>query len=213
MGREDAKIDVISSVEELRQLTIKAPAVLIAQTTGQRAAYHEIEKEFLRLCPGGKVYNTLCPETGRRQAEALRLAEEVEAMVVVGSADSANTRALALACQRLRPTLMVAGAGELDPDFLQRYQVIGITAGASAPQWMIKEVVERMENEKMETELSSEKVEREEVTEEGGVPEGNGPEGAAVTEEIIPEKTVSEEPIPGETAAEVTAPEETAPGG
>jgi len=207
---EDAKIDVISSVEELRQLTIKAPAVLIAQTTGQRAAYHEIEKEFLRLCPGGKVYNTLCPETGRRQAEALRLAEEVEAMVVVGSADSANTRALALACQRLRPTLMVAGAGELDPDFLQRYQVIGITAGASAPQWMIKEVVERMENEKMETELSSEKVEREEVTEEGGVPEGNGPEGAAVTEEIIPEKTVSEEPIPGETAAEVTAPEETA---
>jgi 4-hydroxy-3-methylbut-2-enyl diphosphate reductase len=147
---EEAEIDVVASVEELRSLAIKPAAALIAQTTGDQAVYEELKALFLQCCPGGKVYDTLCPETGLRQREALRLASAVEAMVVVGSPASANTRALAEACRRLKPTVMVAGAGELDPRFLRKYRLIGVTAGASTPHWMIKEVVERMENEKLE---------------------------------------------------------------
>lgn len=208
---ENAEIDVIASVEELRQLTVKASAVLIAQTTGQSETYREIEEEFLRLCPGGKVYDTLCPETGRRQAEAIQLAEEVDAMVVVGSASSANTRALALACRRLKPTIMVAGAGELDLEFLQRYRVIGVTAGASAPQWMIKEVVERMENEKMETELSGETNVPEEVNQEGDSPEEREAEEAVAAEGSAPEETLAEDTASEEAVSEEAAPEEAAP--
>ena len=157
---EKAEIDVVASAEDLKQLTIKASAALIAQTTGQSTVYAEIKAAFLQLCPGGKVYDTLCPETGIRQREAVQLAKEVEAMVVVGSANSANTGALAEACQHLKPTLMVAGAGELDLDFLRRYRLIGVTAGASTPHWMIKEVVARMENEKLEVEVNGEEVSR-----------------------------------------------------
>lgn len=147
---EVAEIDVVASVEELKGLAIKPAAALIAQTTGEKAVYEELKALFLQLCPGGKVYDTLCPETGIRQQEAIRLASEVEAMVVVGSSASANTRALAETCRRLKPTMMVAGAGELDPKFLRKYRIIGVTAGASTPHWMIKEVVESMENEKLE---------------------------------------------------------------
>jgi (E)-4-hydroxy-3-methyl-but-2-enyl pyrophosphate reductase len=147
---EKAGIDVVASAEELKGLAVKPAAALIAQTTGEKAVYEEIKALFLQLCPGGKVYDTLCPETGIRQQEAVRLASEVEAMVVVGSPASANTRALAEVCRRLKPTIMVAGAGELDPEFMRKYSLIGVTAGASTPHWMIKEVVERMENEKLE---------------------------------------------------------------
>ncbi|MGB4643172.1 MAG: bifunctional 4-hydroxy-3-methylbut-2-enyl diphosphate reductase/30S ribosomal protein S1 [Dethiobacteria bacterium] len=187
---EKAEIDVVASAEDLKQLTIKASAALIAQTTGQSMVYAEIKAAFLQLCPGGKVYDTLCPETGIRQREAVQLAKEVEAMVVVGSANSANTRALAEACQRLRPTLMVAGAGELDLDFLRRYRLIGVTAGASTPHWMIKEVVARMENEKLEVEVNGEEVS---------------------PEETIPEETVAGEAGSAEEVSEETAPEEEMP--
>jgi len=74
---EKAEIDVVASAEDLKQLTIKASAALIAQTTGHSMVYAEIKAAFLQLCPGGKVYDTLCPETGIRQREAVQLAKEV----------------------------------------------------------------------------------------------------------------------------------------
>ena len=175
---EKARIDIVASAEELKSLTIKPAAALIAQTTGEKAVYEEIKALFLQLSPGGKVYDTLCPETGKRQREALRLASEVEAMVVVGSPTSANTGALAEICRRLKPTMMVAGAGELDPAFLQSYSLIGVTAGASTPHWMIKEVVERMENEKLER--------------ESGFTGADGEETVAKAEEV---ETVKEEEL------------------
>jgi len=166
---EKAEIYVVTSVEELKSISIKPSAALIAQTTGDRAVYEELKALFLQLCPGGKVYDTLCPETGIRQQEAIRLASEVEAMVVVGSTASANTKALAETCRRLRPTITVEGAGELDQKFLREYRLIGVTAGASTPHWMIKEVVERMENEKLEmgTEFAEEGLEEETVGKAG----------------------------------------------
>ncbi len=175
---EKAGIDIVASAEELKRLTIKPAAALIAQTTGEKAVYEEIKTLFRQLSPGGKVYDTVCPETGKRQREALRLASEVEAMVVVGSPASANTGALAEICRRLKPTMMVAGAGELDPEFLRRYSLIGVTAGASTPHWMIKEVVERMEKEKQEV--------------ESGFTGAGGEETVEKTEEV---ETVNEEKL------------------
>lgn len=216
----EAAIDVVSTVEDLRQLTIKPAAALIAQTTGQTAVYRKIQEEFLQRCPAGKVYDTLCPETGKRQAEAVRLAREVEAVVVVGSNGSANTRALAETCRRLKPTLLVAGAGELDPDFLRRYRTFGVTAGASTPHWMIKEVVERMENEKLENDVGSEEVVSEEsaplevdseeaTPEEGTVEQADSGEAAA--EDVLTEAAALEEKTAGETVTAEGDPEEAAP--
>ena len=220
---EGAEVDVVASVEQLKQLVIKPSAVLIAQTTGHSATYQEIKDQFSQLCPGGKVYDTLCPETGRRQAAAATLAEKVESMVVVGSRSSANTGALVEACRRLKPTLWVTGAGELDPDFLMRYRSIGVAAGASTPHWMIKEVVERMENEKLDQDLNKEEAgsgEAEKGAEEAAGPEETMPEevvsGTSPEEKILEEESASDEapaesPVSEEDAAEDT-PEETATG-
>ena len=216
----EAVIDVVASAAELKELDIKAAAALIAQTTGEKALYDEVKSLFLQHSPGGKVYDTLCPETGMRQQEALRLASEVEAMVVVGSDTSANTGALAEVCRRLKPTMMVAGAGELDPEFLRKYRRIGVTAGASTPHWMIKEVVERMENEKLESERGFEGRDPEEAVqeeegqikgalEEVGLPESAAPaEAEPEPESESPAEAVQAEEPGGEAAMEEEVVEE-----
>ena len=160
LGWAGGKADIVASAEDLNSLEIRSPAALLAQTTGDGEIYERIREAFLNRVPGGEVFDTLCPETRLRQQEALRLAEEVDAMVVVGGAASANTGALFGICRRLKPTCRVAGAGELSEDFLREHRVIGVTAGASTPRWTIKEVVERMENENFEVEPEIEEEEQ-----------------------------------------------------
>jgi len=151
---------VVSSLEEIQAINIKTPSVLIAQTTENPKLYRAIKEEYGNIDPDGLVYDTLCPETEIRQKEAQELAKRVEALVVVGSKSSANTKALYDSCRQLKPTCRVANAEELKPSFIRRYSFIGVTAGASTPPWTIKEVVERMENESME--VKSEETKQEE---------------------------------------------------
>lgn len=152
VGWAGGKAVVVSSLEDLDLVDIKCPAALIAQTTGNGAIFNQIKEAFLTRAPTGQVFETLCPEVKLRQEEARRLAREVEAMVVVGSASSANTASLVEECRRVRQTCRVVNAGELNGELLCRYNVVGVTAGASTPHWTIKEVVKKMENENFEVE-------------------------------------------------------------
>ncbi len=141
---------VVSSLKELEQLEIKPFSGLIAQTTSDPELYEQVKEIFIKKNPEGRVYNTLCPETKLRQEEIVNLAQRVEALVVVGSESSANTKALYDCCRQLKPSCRITNARELKHSFLRQYRVIGVTAGASTPPWTIKEVVERMENENLE---------------------------------------------------------------
>lgn len=158
--------EVVSSPADMENLKIEKPSALIAQTTGNPGLYEKVSELFLNKYPSGKVFNTICPETGLRQEAAIKLAQRVEALVVVGSNSSANTKALFECCRQLKPTCRVANCGELNPSYLRKFNVIGVTAGASTPPWTIKEVVERMENESVENEKveSVEEVSSEEET-------------------------------------------------
>lgn len=166
IGWAGGKAAVISSLEELKLLEIESPSALIAQTTSNPEQFMRVTKLFMEKDPGGQVYNTLCPETGLRQEEAVNLAQRVEALVVVGSETSANTKTLFERCLQLKPSRRVTNAGELDQSFLRRYRVIGVTAGASTPPWTIKEVVESMENENRNLESEVQEEERNEVKSE-----------------------------------------------
>ena len=147
----------VSGLEELENLEIAEPAALIAQTTANPDSYKMAGEILINKSPNAIIYQTLCPETKLRQEEAADLAKRVEALIVVGSETSANTNTLYNCCRRLKPTCRVNNAWELDRSFLERYTVIGVTAGASTPPWTIKEVVERMENENSESmEVTSE---------------------------------------------------------
>ncbi len=147
VGWSEGRAVVLTAVQDLDRVNLEKPSALLAQTTADRAAFDKVKTAFLARAPGGQVFDTLCPETGLRQKEALQLAREADAVVVVGSATSANTRALVEICSSVKPTCRVADAGELDPEFLRGCRYVLVTAGASTPRWTIKEVVESMENE------------------------------------------------------------------
>jgi len=150
IGWAGNNVTVVSDLEELEELEIESPSGLIAQTTSDPEQYEQVKKLYKEKDPDGNTYNTLCPETKLRQEEATKLAQRAEALVVVGSASSANTRALYDCCRQLKPSCRITNAGELDHSFLKQFKNIAVTAGASTPPWTIKEVVESMENENMD---------------------------------------------------------------
>ncbi|MBM4036747.1 MAG: hypothetical protein FJ291_33860, partial [Planctomycetes bacterium] len=94
-----------------------------------------------------EVVQSICRSTSRRQREALRLAREVDAMVVVGGRHSANSRRLAELCRLSgKPTFHVETAAELDPQALASFRVVGLTAGASTPNWVTRSVLQALED-------------------------------------------------------------------
>ncbi len=92
-----------------------------------------------------RIFNTICDATAKRQAAALRLASEVDLMLVLGGHDSANTRHLAEICKFTGvKTLHIETANELDSSWFHDQSHVGITAGASTPEWVIEEVIQKL---------------------------------------------------------------------
>jgi len=93
-----------------------------------------------------KIYNTICMATAQRQLAAKELAEEVELMVVVGSKSSANTKHLAEIINPIRKTILIETAEDLDKhkEIIIKSEKIGVTAGASTPEYVINQVNQRI---------------------------------------------------------------------
>ena len=102
--------------------------------------------KLLRISKELKVYNTICNSTTERQHAAQVLAKQVDVMLVVGGRNSANTSRLATICrQEGKPTHHIEVAGEIQPEWFQGARRIGVTAGASTPDWVLNEVLERLQ--------------------------------------------------------------------
>ncbi len=146
-SRAGSRCHVVSTVEEARALELASPACLIAQTTFSTRLYDEIATALREKLPDIEVVQSICRSTEKRQEEALRLSGEVEAMVVVGGRHSANSRRLAEICRLSgKPTFHVETAAELDPQALSRFRVVGLTAGASTPNWVTRSVLQALED-------------------------------------------------------------------
>ena len=135
-------------------------ALAVAQTTFPPGEWEKIIALLKEKIPHLKAECTICPATQKRQAEAKALAKEVDAMVVVGGKNSANTRKLYELCRSICPrTCLVERAADIPPHFANIHtEYIGIAAGASTPDWSFKEVVTRMndmEHIDQETQLES----------------------------------------------------------
>ena len=87
-----------------------------------------------------KILRTICTATDQRQAAAIELARNVDLMLVIGGKNSANTTRLAQLCKEQCQTHHIETAKELSPEWLNQVEKIGITAGASTPDWIILEV-------------------------------------------------------------------------
>ena len=137
---------ILESEEDARLLPETDQALCVCQTTFPMEKWESITRILEEKIPGLEKKCTICLATARRQEAARELAEKADAMIVVGSKMSANTRKLYEACLALCPrTCLVERAAEIPPHFGNIHtEYIGIAAGASTPDWSFKEVVTRM---------------------------------------------------------------------
>lgn len=134
---------VVETVEEASRLPHMEKVCVIAQTTFNNSLYREIADEICRHAEECYVAKTICASTDRRQEDIRKLAEVTDATVVVGGKNSANTRRLAEISRELgQPTYLIENHTELDLEELSQYNEIGVTAGASTPNWVIKQVID-----------------------------------------------------------------------
>ena len=93
-----------------------------------------------------RILRTICTATDQRQAAAIDLAQKVDLMLVIGGKNSANTTRLAQLCKEHCLTYHIETAAELRDEWFDKIEKIGITAGASTPDWIIKEVYKKCQN-------------------------------------------------------------------
>jgi (E)-4-hydroxy-3-methyl-but-2-enyl pyrophosphate reductase len=148
-GYAGDKCYVVGTLEELDDLPAFDDAIIVAQTTQNTQFFEAVKKWAAGNHPHYKIYETICDSTQRRQAEVKRLAETVDVVIVVGGRESGNTRRLAeIARETGKPAYHIeteADLESLDMDVLSSAQRIGITAGASTPNWIIKKVYKSLE--------------------------------------------------------------------
>jgi 4-hydroxy-3-methylbut-2-enyl diphosphate reductase len=118
---------------------------VIAQTTCIGAEFERVVGALALRHNEVRAVNTICNDTDERQDDAKVLAREVDAVVVVGGKNSANTRHLAEICRNIQPrTWHVETEEELQPEWFQGCRLVGVSAGASTPDWVVESVAERL---------------------------------------------------------------------
>ena len=142
---------IFESPEELENWAISPevspdlPICMVCQTTSTEFLWKTCAKIAKKQFTNVKIFDTICKATESRQSEAADLSTKCQAMVVVGDTHSSNTGRLAMICrEHCDRVVMVDNASELDPEFFCGVADVGITAGASTPAWIIKEVNKTM---------------------------------------------------------------------
>ena len=146
---------VFNSAEELEEIfksnkfNDEKPFVVVSQTTFSTKEWKKCVKKIKILYTNAIIFDTICSATEKRQAEALLLSKENDAMIIIGGRTSSNTAKLKAVCEPNCPTYLIETAEELQDIALCDVQSIGVTAGASTPDSIIKEVIKTM-SEKFE---------------------------------------------------------------
>ncbi|MCC0629359.1 MULTISPECIES: 4-hydroxy-3-methylbut-2-enyl diphosphate reductase [unclassified Clostridioides] len=139
---------VIKTLEQMENMEFdnSKKYCLVAQTTINPDLYLSIVDKLSDKLEKIVFNDTICSATKARQESAKELAKEVDCMIVIGGKHSSNTQKLVKVCEDLVPTFAIETKDELDVKMLKKYKNLGITAGASTPNWIIEEVVTFLEN-------------------------------------------------------------------
>ena len=163
---------VFNSPEEFQKLTQAHPEfsgkelILVAQTTFSVLSWKKIYEIFQKLYTKSKSFDTICKATQNRQFEAETLAKRSDCMIVIGGRFSSNTEKLRQVCEQFCPTYLVERAAELREIDFSGCRSIGVTAGASTPAGIIKEVLFTMSEIINENETKTEEINWEDALEE-----------------------------------------------
>ena len=138
--------NVVSTMADVAALPVFDQAIIVAQTTQNMKLYEQVKSWAADNFPHYKTFDTICDSTEKRQAEVKQLADRVDAVIVVGGKESGNTRRLAeIAGETGKPAFLMETEAEVESCCLDRVDRVGITAGASTPNWIIKRVFRELE--------------------------------------------------------------------
>lgn len=118
--------------------------IVVAQTTFHKDLWKEFCEYLKKYCTNVKIFDTICNATHERQSEAASLAQASDLMIVIGGRHSSNTVKLLELCSTYCPAILIETADELNKEQLRSFPRIGVTAGASTPADIIKEVLQTM---------------------------------------------------------------------
>ena len=136
-------VPILTSLSDIQEKTGIRKMGIVAQTTQSFENLMEFVSVALKKIPEVRVYNTICHATVLRQKESTAVAREADVMIVLGGYNSANTRRLAEICREFNPRVHhIETASELSPESLSGVSCVGVTAGASTPEWIIEELVD-----------------------------------------------------------------------
>jgi len=147
-GRHPDKIHVLNKIDSLDDLPeIEGKVGFISQSTQSMELFDKaaalVEKKYSEV----KIRNTICEATRKRQTSIVDLAPRMDVVIVVGSQTSANSKRLAqISNQYGTPTYLIDHAEEIEASWLLDKNNVGITAGASTPDWLINDVIARIKD-------------------------------------------------------------------
>ena len=176
---------ILDSIEKAEQMLdrIENDATIVSQTTFNSIKFKDLVEFLRKKGYNTNVYNTICNATGERQKEAGLLAKTVDAMIVIGGKSSSNTQKLyEISKKQCTNTYYIQKLVDLDLAVIESAKRVGITAGASTPNNIIKEVQDSM------SELSFEELLKQSEENEGKIKPGSIVEGKVI--DVKPEEIV-----------------------
>jgi (E)-4-hydroxy-3-methyl-but-2-enyl pyrophosphate reductase len=149
MGYANGQGHVVSNEADLLALpAFEGEVAMVSQSTMFTHEFQKLSGMLAEKYPDLAVFDTICGATKERQSDLLELVKSgADAIVVIGGKHSANTKKLAkLSASHNRPTYHVETADDLDEESFFSYSLVGVTAGASTPEFIIRSVCERLES-------------------------------------------------------------------
>lgn len=141
------KAFVINSDEEAMNLPKMDKICVVSQTTNTQEKFDKLSEIIKEKGNEVQIFNTICNATNQRQESCKKVASTVDAMIVIGGFHSSNTNKLVEISKKYCENVYhIETAKELPLQAISKFNTIGITAGASTPDWIIKEVVDTMDN-------------------------------------------------------------------
>ena len=147
---------VVNDASEVADLPrLKSPLVVSQTTIKLKTFLDAAEAVKEKTDDEVQVINTICSATRDRQDAARALSGEVDAFYIIGGRHSSNSRKLVAVCkERCENSFLIETEEEINPEDLKGVKRVGVTAGASTPEWLIKKVVKRLEEIGTENEMA-----------------------------------------------------------
>jgi 4-hydroxy-3-methylbut-2-enyl diphosphate reductase len=144
---EDSKnAFVVLKEEEIDDLPLKSKVAIVAQTTRKPDDFTQIVSKLVLRSKEVRVFNTICNATFENQDAAAELAKRADVMIVIGGKHSSNTKQLHLIAKNYcEDSYLIENETELQPEWFVGKTLCGISAGASSPDWIVQNVVDRIQ--------------------------------------------------------------------